>query len=99
MSAVSTSVKLDPEIKDRIQRLADSRKRSAHWVMKEAIEQYVEREETREAAHQDALKAWQQYKLTGLHVTLEEADKFLARLGYLQGEPTLEHPAPHVGDL
>lgn len=31
--------------------------------------------------------------------TLKEADKFLARLGYLQGEPTLEDPAPAVGDL
>jgi dipeptidyl aminopeptidase/acylaminoacyl peptidase len=31
--------------------------------------------------------------------TLKEADKFLARLGYLKGEPTLESPAPGVGDL
>jgi acetyl esterase/lipase len=31
--------------------------------------------------------------------TLKEADKFLARLGYLQGEPTLEDPAPEVGEL
>jgi acetyl esterase/lipase len=31
--------------------------------------------------------------------TLREADKFLASLGYLQGEPTLEDPAPDVGDL
>jgi acetyl esterase/lipase len=31
--------------------------------------------------------------------TMREADKFLAELGYLQGEPTLEAPAPDVGDL
>jgi len=31
--------------------------------------------------------------------TLKEADKFLAQLGYLQGEPTLENPAPDVGEL
>ncbi len=31
--------------------------------------------------------------------TLREADKFLARLGYLQGEPTLEAPSPDVGEL
>jgi predicted transcriptional regulator len=93
MSAVSTSVKLDPEIKDRVQRLADSRKRSAHWVMKEAIEQYVEREETREAAHQGALKAWEQYKLTGLHLTLDEADKWLAAL---EIGNNIEPPACHI---
>lgn len=31
--------------------------------------------------------------------TLKEADRFLARLGYLKGEPTLEDPAPGVGEL
>ncbi|MBI2826371.1 MAG: alpha/beta hydrolase [Planctomycetia bacterium] len=31
--------------------------------------------------------------------TLKEADKFLAQLGYLEGEATLEDPAPDVGDL
>ena len=31
--------------------------------------------------------------------TLKHADKFLAKLGYLQGEPTLEDPAPGVGEL
>jgi hypothetical protein len=32
-------------------------------------------------------------------ITLKEADRFLAKLGYLKGEPTLEDPAPNVGDL
>jgi acetyl esterase/lipase len=31
--------------------------------------------------------------------TLKQADKFLAELGYLKGEPTLEEPAPDVGEL
>lgn len=31
--------------------------------------------------------------------TLKEADKFLARLGYLQGEPTLQAPLPNLGEL
>jgi acetyl esterase/lipase len=31
--------------------------------------------------------------------TLRQADKFLASLGYVQGEPTLEEPSPDVGDL
>jgi acetyl esterase len=31
--------------------------------------------------------------------TLKQADKFLAGLGYLEGEPTLEDPAPDVGEL
>jgi predicted transcriptional regulator len=93
MPAVSTSIKLDPAVKDRVQRLAAARKRTAHWVMKEAIEQYVTREESREKANQDALKAWEEYQATGLHVTLEEADAWLAEL---EAGNDIEPPACHV---
>jgi len=48
--------------------------------MREAIEQYVEREEKREQLRQSALTAWADYQATGLHVTAEEADAWLARL-------------------
>jgi predicted transcriptional regulator len=75
-----TSVKLDTETKERIQRLAVARRRSPHWVMREAIEQYVEREEKREQFRQDALGAWTHYQTTGLHATAEEADAWLAKL-------------------
>jgi len=45
-----------------------------------SLRQYVEREEKREAFKEDALCAWQAYHQTGLHLTLEEADDWLARL-------------------
>ena len=93
MAAVSTSIKLDLEIKERVQRLATSRKRTAHWVMKEAIEQYVAREETRDASWQEALAAWEDYKATGLHITLEEADAWLAELA---AGNDVEPPACHT---
>ncbi len=76
----TTSLKLDLEIKDRVQRLAAARRRSPHWVMLEAVEQYVEREEKRLQFHQDALAAWTDYQATGLHATAEEADAWLAKL-------------------
>jgi predicted transcriptional regulator len=44
----TTSLKLDTNIKKRIQRLASVYRRSPHWVMCEAIKQYVEREEKRQ---------------------------------------------------
>lgn len=78
--AATTSLKLDPETKDRIQRLASARRRSPHWIMREAVEQYIEREEKREQFRQDALTAWNHYQATGLHVTGTEADAWLARL-------------------
>ena len=76
----TTSLKLDPETKVRLQKLANARRRSSHWLMREAIEQYVDREERREQFRQDALAAWAEYQATGLHVTGEEADAWLARL-------------------
>jgi predicted transcriptional regulator len=76
----TTSLKLDSEMKERVQRLAAARRRSPHWVMREAVEQYVEREEKREQFHQDALAAWASYQATGLHLTAGEADTWLAKL-------------------
>jgi predicted transcriptional regulator len=79
-TTATTSLKLDLELKDRIQRLAASRRRSAHWIMREAVEQYVGREEKREQFQQDALAAWKDYEATGMHATAEEANRWLAKL-------------------
>jgi len=76
----TTSLKLDSETKARVLRLAQARRRSAHWLMREAIEQYLAREEKREQVRLDALAAWEGYQATGQHVTAQEADAWLARL-------------------
>ena len=75
------SIKLDSDTQSRIKQLAAARDRSAHWMMREAITQYVEREERKEAFRRDTLDAWQEFQETGLHVSLEEADKWLASWG------------------
>ena len=80
MPVATTSLKLDAEIKARLQRLAQARRRSQHWLMREAIEQYVEREERRERLRQDAPAAWAEFQASGQHVSAEEADAWLSRL-------------------
>ena len=79
--ATATSIKLDDELKGRVQHLAEVRRRTSHWIMREAIAQYVEREEKREALRQDTLKAWEEYQATGLHATAEEFEKWLSSWG------------------
>ena len=74
------AVKLDCDTRERIRRLADARSRSMHWIMREAITQCVDGEEKREAFRQHAILAWNEYQLTGIHVTQEEADTWLADL-------------------
>lgn len=49
-------------------------------MLREAVAQYVEREEKRETFKQDTLKAWEEYRTSGLHVTADEADAWLAQL-------------------
>jgi predicted transcriptional regulator len=90
---MATSLKIDDSLKKRIQHLAGQRRRSPHWIMLEAIRQYVEREEKREAFKEDALCAWQAYHQTGLHLTLEEADDWLAKL---EAGEDAEPPKCHV---
>ena len=45
MSTSSVAVKLEDEIKDRIQNLGEVKDRSSHWLMKRAILDYLEKEE------------------------------------------------------
>lgn len=91
MAAV-TSIKLEDELKSRVQRLAAARRRSSHWLMREAIEQYVAREEKREALRQDTVKAWEEFQATGLHATAVEVEKWLSSWG---AENELPAPVCH----
>ncbi|AMG99135.1 ribbon-helix-helix protein, CopG family [Serratia liquefaciens] len=76
----AASIKIDDELKQRVQQIAATRQRSAHWTMREAIREYVEREEKREALRKDALQAWEMYQTNGKHLTQDEADHWLANL-------------------
>ncbi|NMM36020.1 MAG: ribbon-helix-helix protein, CopG family [Glaciimonas sp.] len=81
IAAKTVSVKLDSDTRARVENLAEARHRSAHWIMREAISQYVEREEKREVFRQDTIKAWEEYQETGLHATVAEVDTWLASWG------------------
>jgi predicted transcriptional regulator len=82
------AIKLDDDTKARVKRLADARHRTSHWLMREAITQYVDREEKREAFRQDTLKAWEEYRTTGRHATVEEVETWLASWGTDSELPT-----------
>jgi len=77
----AVAVKLESTMRDRIAKLAEERKSSAHALMRDAIHEYVEREEKREAFHQEALKSWEEYRETGLHVTGDEVTAWLETWG------------------
>ena len=76
-AAKNVSVKLDQETRARIEHLAETYRRTPHWVMREAIQQYLEREEKRELFRKDVVNTWQEYEKTGLHVTGDEISTWL----------------------
>ena len=80
MMPAPTTIRLDDNTRARVRRLATVRQRTPHWVMKEAISAYLDREEAEEGFKQAALRSWQHYQETGLHLTGEEMDAWLARL-------------------
>lgn len=89
---MATSIKIDDELKGRIQHLAELRQRSAHWLMREAIVQYIEREEARESFKQEALASWAAYQETGQHLTGQETREWLNTWGT---EAEVEPPKCH----
>lgn len=84
------AIKLDQATKDRVKHLADAKDRSAHWLMKEAISQYLDREEEREQLKKQSLESWQSYQETGLHVTGAEVKDWLATWGEAEQKSKLE---------
>mgnify|MGYP006433796595 FL=1 len=78
---MATSLKIDDALKGRVQDLANQRRRSPHWIMLEAIQQYVEREEACESFKQEALASWAVYKETGRHLTGREVRDWLNTWG------------------
>ncbi len=87
------SIKLDEKTREKIEKLSKLRHRTAHWLMREAISQYVEREEKIEIFRQNGLQAWNEYQENGLHVTFEEADIWLTKL---EEGHDVEPPKCHV---
>ncbi|MCL2875708.1 MAG: CopG family ribbon-helix-helix protein [Betaproteobacteria bacterium] len=89
---MATSLKINDALKERIQQLAVLRQRTPHWIMCEALMQYVEREETREQFKREALASWAAYQETGRHLTGEEVRAWLNTWGT---EIESELPACH----
>ncbi|WP_192483941.1 MULTISPECIES: CopG family ribbon-helix-helix protein [Cysteiniphilum] len=84
---MATSLKISDDLKGRIQQLARVQDRTPHWIMMRAINEYVSKEEKKEQFKQEALASWQSFKETGLHITGDEAVRWLQTWGTDSEEP------------
>jgi len=83
MAAILTpmSLKIDFSMRERLARLAQVRKRTAHAIAREAVESYVAREEAKDKFTADSLAAWHEYQETGIHATGEEVLNWIQSWG------------------
>ena len=65
MASSTVGVKLDEQTRNRLKILGKTRKRTPHWLMKSAIIEYLEREESIEKQKQEDMERWREYKLSG----------------------------------
>ena len=63
------AVKLPENERERLGRLAEIKKRSPHWLAKEAISQYLDREEAVEHFKQETVARWEEDRQTGKTVS------------------------------
>jgi predicted transcriptional regulator len=80
-NTVALSIKLESSYKDRLSHLAVAKKRTSHALAREAIQRFVEQEETHENDRKEAIASYEEYLETGLHITLDEADEWMATWG------------------
>ena len=89
----SVTIKLDNADRDRIASLATAKKRTPHYLMKEAILDYVKKEVTRQNFIVAADSSFVHYKETGFHITLDEFSSWVDRV---QETPEAPVPACHT---
>ncbi len=70
----AVSLKLSDDERERLAVIAKKQKRSAHFLMREAVVGFLEREEMRQSFHEEAEAAWKDYKETGLHLSLQSIE-------------------------
>ena len=78
--STTQGIKLDDSVRTRLKALGQKRDRSPHWLMKAAIEDYLEREERYEQEKAEDLERWERYQHTGIVVDGPSANAWLQDL-------------------
>ncbi len=73
-------IRLDSETKTRLKALGAKRERSPHYLMKKAIEHYLEQEEKREKEIEITKERWHKFSLTGESVTHSKVKNWSSKL-------------------
>ena len=91
---VNLAVKVDEKTRTRLKSLGTQRQRTPHWLMKEAIAEYLNREEEIEHRNREAAVARAHFERTGMGVPHEDIKAWIKTLGTKH-----EKPCPKVRKL
>ena len=78
--STTQGIRPDDSTSRRLKRLAKERDRTPHWLMREAINRYLESEERYEQEKQEDAARWEQYVLTGRAIPASEMNQWLDEL-------------------
>jgi predicted transcriptional regulator len=74
------AIKLDDETNNRLRALAQQRNRSAHWLMRDALQRYLAEEERYEREKAEDLAEYEDYLVTGKAIDNETVVSWLNEL-------------------
>lgn len=78
MANSTMGVRLSEETQQRLEALGKARDRSPHYLMKNAVERFLETEEALETERQIVKSRWEKYELTGETVDHGEVEAWAA---------------------
>ena len=74
------SVKLNEAEHERIKSLAKAKKRTPHYLLREAVQTYLEQEEAQQRFIEVGKRSLEEYRRTGEHITLDEFEAWTDEL-------------------
>ena len=93
LKAANLTVKLESSDHERLKVLATQKKRTPHYIMREAIQKYLTEEEAEQRFIELAEQSWEDYENSGLHISLDEAKAWAKTL---IEDPNSVPPACHT---
>ena len=78
--ATTLGVKVDERLHERLKAMAEQKDRSTHWIIKQAVEQYLVQEESLARDRQQDRERWECFALAGEAVPNATATVWLDEL-------------------
>jgi len=81
MAVSTTSLRLSDDVQKRLEALGKAQDRSPHYLMKKAVEQFLDSEEALMAERQLVMARWEKFELTGETVDHADVKDWASSLG------------------